>query len=38
VLRHGQGAPPGRGDEVLIIANPSAAHLFDAGTGRRLPD
>jgi len=38
VLRHGQGAPPGRGDEVLIIANPAAAHLFDAGTGRRLPD
>jgi multiple sugar transport system ATP-binding protein len=38
VLRHTAGDPPGRGDEVLITANPAAAHLFDAGTGRRLPD
>jgi hypothetical protein len=41
VLRHGrhaQGVPPVRGEEVLITANPSAAHLFDAITGRRLPD
>jgi multiple sugar transport system ATP-binding protein len=38
VLRHTRGTPPTRGDELLITANPSAAHLFDAGTGRRLPD
>lgn len=38
VVRHTRGTPPTRGDEVLIAANPSAAHLFDAGTGRRLPD
>ncbi|MBR7839234.1 ABC transporter ATP-binding protein [Actinospica durhamensis] len=38
VIRHTRGTPPLRGDDVLITANPSVAHLFDAGTGRRLPD
>jgi multiple sugar transport system ATP-binding protein len=38
VVRHPRGAPPVRGENLLITPNPSAAHLFDAGTGRRLPD
>lgn len=38
VVRHSRGAAPNRGDQVLITANPSVAHLFDAGTGLRLPD
>jgi multiple sugar transport system ATP-binding protein len=38
VIRHPRGAPPVRGENLLITANASAAHLFDAGTGRRLPD
>ena len=38
VIRHPRGAPPVRGENLLITANVSAAHLFDAGTGHRLPD
>ena len=38
VIRHPRGAPPVRGENLLITATPSAAHLFDAGTGRLLPD
>ena len=38
VVRHPAGAPPLRGENLLITATPTAAHLFDAGTGRRLPD
>ena len=38
VIRHPRGAPPVRGENLLITANASAAHLVDAGTGRRLPD
>ena len=38
VVRHTRGAPPVRGENLLITANPALAHLFDAATGRRLPD
>ena len=38
VIRHPAGAPPLRGENLLITATPTAAHLFDADTGRRLPD
>jgi multiple sugar transport system ATP-binding protein len=38
VVRHTRGAPPVRGENLLITANPAVAHLFDAATGRRLPD
>ena len=38
VVRQSRGAPPMRGENLLITANPAAAHLFDAETGRRLPD
>ena len=38
VVRHPRGAPPIRGENLLITANTPAAHLFDAGTGLRLPD
>ena len=38
VVRQPRGAPPVRGENLLITANAAAAHLFDAGTGRRLPD
>lgn len=38
VVRHGRGAPPAKGDSVLVGANVGRAHLFDGGTGRRLPD
>jgi hypothetical protein len=38
VVRQARGAPPVRGENLLITANPAAAHLFDAATGRRLPD
>jgi multiple sugar transport system ATP-binding protein len=38
VVRQSRGAPPVRGESLLITANPAAAHLFDAETGRRLPD
>jgi multiple sugar transport system ATP-binding protein len=38
VVRHPHGAPPVRGEDVAITVAASAAHLFDAGTGRRLPD
>ena len=38
VVRHSNGPPPVRGENLLLTANISAAHLFDAGTGHRLPD
>jgi multiple sugar transport system ATP-binding protein len=38
VVRIPRGAPPVRGENLLVTANTAAAHLFDAGTGRRLPD
>ena len=38
VVRQPHGAPPLRGENLLITVNAPAAHLFDAGTGRRLPD
>jgi multiple sugar transport system ATP-binding protein len=38
VVRQSRGAPPVRGESLLITANPAAAHLYDAETGRRLPD
>lgn len=38
VVRHPNGPPPVRGENLLLTANVSATHLFDAGTGRRLPD
>jgi multiple sugar transport system ATP-binding protein len=38
VVRQSRGAPPVRGENLLITANPAAAHLFDAATGHRLPD
>ena len=38
VVRQSRGAPPVRGENLLITANPAAAHSFDAATGRRLPD
>ena len=38
VVRQVRGAPPVRGENLLITANPATAHLFDAATGRRLPD
>lgn len=38
VVRQPDGAPPVRGENLLVTANPAAAHLFDARTGRRLPD
>jgi multiple sugar transport system ATP-binding protein len=38
VVRIPRGAPPVRGENLLVTANIGAAHLFDAGTGRRLPD
>jgi multiple sugar transport system ATP-binding protein len=38
VVRQPSGAPPVRGESLLITANPAAAHLFDADSGRRLPD
>jgi multiple sugar transport system ATP-binding protein len=38
VIRHPRGAPPVRGENLLITPTPSAAHLFDPATGRRLPD
>lgn len=38
VVRQPRGVPPVRGENLLITVNLAAAHLFDAGTGRRLPD
>ena len=38
VVRHKNGPPPVRGENLLLTANVSAAHLFDPGTGRRLSD
>ena len=38
VVRQPRGVPPVRGENLLITVNPAAAHLFDAGSGRRLPD
>jgi len=38
VVRQPSGAPPARGENLFITVNAAAAHLFDAGTGRRLPD
>ena len=38
VVRHRTGPPPLRGENLLITPTPTAAHLFDPITGRRLPD
>ena len=35
---HVPGTPPGVGDRIVIGLPPQAYHLFDATTGRRLPD
>jgi multiple sugar transport system ATP-binding protein len=38
VVRQPYGAPPVRGENLVVTANTTQAHLFDAETGRRLPD
>jgi multiple sugar transport system ATP-binding protein len=38
VVRHADGAPPVRGEWIAVGAAVEQAHLFDAGTGLRLPD
>jgi multiple sugar transport system ATP-binding protein len=38
VVRHPRGAPPIRGENLLITTTAPAPHLFDAVTARRLPD
>jgi multiple sugar transport system ATP-binding protein len=38
VVRHRRGVAPVRGEHLLISVNPALAHVFDAATGRRLPD
>jgi multiple sugar transport system ATP-binding protein len=38
IVRHPRGAPPIRGENLLITTTAPAPHLFDAGTARRLPD
>jgi multiple sugar transport system ATP-binding protein len=38
VVRHPRGAPPIRGENLLITTTAPAPHLFDPATTRRLPD
>ena len=38
VVRHPRGAPPLRGENLLITTTAPAPHLFDPATTRRLPD
>jgi multiple sugar transport system ATP-binding protein len=38
VVRHPRGAPPTRGENLLITTTAPAPHLFDPATTRRLPD
>jgi multiple sugar transport system ATP-binding protein len=38
VVRHADGPVPERGEQLVLAAVTDRAHLFDARTGRRLPD
>ena len=38
VVRHADGPVPARGEQLVLAAATDRVHLFDAQTGRRLPD
>ncbi len=38
VVRHADGPAPSRGEQLVLAAVTDRAHLFDAKSGRRLPD
>ncbi len=38
VVRHADGPVPERGEQLVLAAVTDRMHLFDASTGRRLPD